>query len=75
MSATQHGFGQAPARRSARQAPRSAGARDTAAGPTAVIEKDTPKKREAPIWTYVWVGFAFGLALLGIYQLVGLLSH
>ena len=37
--------------------------------------KSTPKKREAPIWTYVWVGFAFGLALLGIYQLVGLLSH
>jgi hypothetical protein len=74
MSATQHGFGQAPAaevpaKRPAAQAPAKA------AGPTAVIEKDAPKKREAPIWTYVWVGFAFGLALLGIYQLVGLLSH
>jgi hypothetical protein len=74
MSATQHGFGltpgtEAPAKRPAAQVPAKA------AAPTAVIEKETPKKREAPIWTYVWVGFAFGLALLGIYQLVGLLSH
>jgi hypothetical protein len=41
----------------------------------APLEKEPPKKREAPILTYIWVGFAFGLALLGIYQLVGLLSH
>ena len=26
-------------------------------------------------WTYVGVGFTFGLALLGIYQLVGRLAH
>jgi hypothetical protein len=74
MAATQHGFGQAPAAETPAKRP-VAQALAKAAGPTAVIEKDTPKKREAPIWTYVWVGFAFGLALLGIYQLVGLLSH
>jgi hypothetical protein len=38
-------------------------------------EKPRPAKKEAPIWTYVGVGFVFGLALLGIYQLVGLLGH
>jgi hypothetical protein len=31
--------------------------------------------RQAPIWTYIGVGFTFGLALLGIYQLVGRLAH
>ena len=31
--------------------------------------------RQAPIWTYVGVGFTFGLVLLGIYQLVGRLAH
>jgi len=30
---------------------------------------------QTPIWTYVGVGFAFGLVLLGIYQLYGLLAH
>jgi hypothetical protein len=34
-----------------------------------------PAKKEAPIWTYVGVGFVFGLLLLGVYQLVGYLSH
>jgi hypothetical protein len=34
-----------------------------------------PKPRQAPIWTYVGVGFTFGLVLLGIYQLVGRLAH
>ena len=34
-----------------------------------------PRTRQTPIWTYVGVGFAFGLVLLGIYQLVGLLAH
>jgi hypothetical protein len=29
----------------------------------------------AAIWTYVGVGFTFGLVLLGIYQLVGRLAH
>jgi len=32
-------------------------------------------KRETPIWTYVIVGVVFGAALIGIYQLVGLLAH
>ena len=31
--------------------------------------------QQTPIWTYVGVGFAFGLVLLGIYQLYGLLAH
>jgi hypothetical protein len=35
----------------------------------------TAPARQAPIWTYVGVGFTFGLALLGIYQLVGRLAH
>ncbi|HVU50538.1 MAG TPA: hypothetical protein VHL80_07610, partial [Polyangia bacterium] len=34
-----------------------------------------PAARQAPIWTYVGVGFTFGLVLLGIYQLVGRLAH
>ncbi|HSZ84195.1 MAG TPA: hypothetical protein VLA14_18045 [Polyangia bacterium] len=34
-----------------------------------------PQPRQAPIWTYVGVGFTFGLVLLGIYQLVGRLAH
>jgi len=34
-----------------------------------------PPVRQAPIWTYIGVGFAFGLVLLGIYQLVGRLAH
>jgi hypothetical protein len=38
-------------------------------------EKPRSPKRETPIWTYVGVGFTFGLALLGIYQLYGLLAH
>jgi hypothetical protein len=31
--------------------------------------------RQAPIWAYAGVGITFGLALLGIYQLVGRLAH
>jgi hypothetical protein len=31
--------------------------------------------RETPLWMYVGVGFSFGLLLLGIYRLVGLLAH
>jgi hypothetical protein len=34
-----------------------------------------PPKKETPIWTYVGVGVTFGLALIGIYQLVGMLAH
>jgi hypothetical protein len=32
-------------------------------------------ERQAPLWTYIGVGFTFGLVLLGIYQLVGRLAH
>jgi hypothetical protein len=32
-------------------------------------------KKETPIWTYVGVGVGFGLALIGVYQLVGMLAH
>ena len=32
-----------------------------------------PPERETPIWTYVGVGITFGLALIGIWQLVGML--
>ena len=32
-------------------------------------------RQQTQIWTYVGVGFAFGLVLLGVYQLYGLLAH
>jgi hypothetical protein len=38
-------------------------------------EKPGKARPQTPIWTYVGVGFAFGLVLLGIYQLYGLLAH
>ena len=43
--------------------------------PTRAPAPAKPPGRQAPIWTYVGVGFTFGLALLGIYQLVGRLAH
>jgi hypothetical protein len=45
--------------------------------PAAPVTAEKPRKprRETPVWTYVGVGFAFGLVLLGIYQLYGLLGH
>jgi hypothetical protein len=43
---------------------------------TAPVRAASAKKaRGIPVWTYVGVGFLFGLALLGIYQLVGVLAH
>ncbi|MEP6652497.1 MAG: hypothetical protein ABJA82_04010 [Myxococcales bacterium] len=33
------------------------------------------KSAETPVWTYVGVGFVFGLALLGVYRLVIVLAH
>jgi hypothetical protein len=43
---------------------------------TAPVRVATAKKSGGiPVWTYVGVGFLFGLALLGIYQLVGVLAH
>jgi len=74
MSATQHGFGLTPATEPAPKRPQ-AQALAKAAVSTEVVEKEPPKKREAPLWLYVWVGIAFGLAALGIFHLSGLLSH
>ena len=63
---------------------------DPATAPEAIVAAKTPatddrtapvrvatakKSRGIPVWTYVGVGFLFGLALLGIYQLVGVLAH
>ena len=42
---------------------------------TSRLAPRAPARRETPIWTYVSVGFTFGLVLLGIYHLVGLLAH
>jgi hypothetical protein len=44
------------------------------AQPTRTAVAKTPQ-RQAPMWTYIGVGFTFGLVLLGIYQLVGRLAH
>jgi hypothetical protein len=44
------------------------------AQPRAAAAKRAPE-RQAPLATYIGVGFAFGLVLLGIYQLVGRLAH
>lgn len=41
----------------------------------AAAAADKQPRKQTPIWTYVGVGFAFGLVLLGIYQLYGLLAH
>ena len=54
--------------------PRGAARKRPEAGAAApAAEKQA--RRQTPIWTYVGVGFAFGLVLLGIYQLYGLLAH
>lgn len=42
--------------------------------PTKVAAKQKAA-RETPIWTYVGVGFIFGLALLGVYRLYLVLAH
>jgi hypothetical protein len=83
MAATQHGFGPTPtadkeAKRPSAAAPAATAAPAKAPATAPAKAASAPaegRRREAPIWTYVWVGFAFGLALLGIYQLVGLLAH
>jgi hypothetical protein len=48
---------------------------EPAAPAPVAAEKPRPARGQTPIWTYIGVGFAFGLILLGIYQLVGLLKH
>ena len=52
---------------------RGAGRKRPEPGTTAPAEKQP--RQQTQIWTYVGVGFAFGLVLLGIYQLYGLLAH
>jgi len=46
-----------------------------AAEETTLPAKTKPKVTGTPVWTYVGVGFVFGLALLGVYRLVMLLAH
>ena len=47
-----------------------------AAGEDATIPTKAPKgSKGTPVWTYVGVGFLFGLALLGVYRLVMVLAH
>jgi hypothetical protein len=43
--------------------------------PGAAAPAEKQPRQQTQIWTYVGVGFAFGLLLLGIYQLYGLLAH
>jgi hypothetical protein len=65
-----------PVRRPSGPAPTLAARSDSSESIRRSIDEGArPAKKEAPIWTYVGVGFVFGLALLGIYQLVGLLGH
>jgi len=37
--------------------------------------KAKPKSSGTPVWTYVGVGFVFGLLLLGVYRLVMMMAH
>jgi len=47
-----------------------------AAGEDATLPTKAPKgSKGTPVWTYVGVGFLFGLALLGVYRLVMVLAH
>src|SRR5207253_71925 len=76
----------APAPASAGPAPRAAAPATTGpvraettepvrrySAPAATLEKPRPAKKETSIVAYVGVGITFGVALLGIYHLVGLL--
>jgi hypothetical protein len=67
--ATQPGF---DARAESRKRPEPAPA---AGDKGAASDRPRKPKRETPIWTYVAVGFTFGIALLGVYELYGLLGH
>jgi hypothetical protein len=78
-AATRSGYGGAPAaeapKRTSTPAPIAKPAPAPAPAAAAAAEKTHTIKRETPIWTYVGVGVTFGLALIGIYQLVGMLAH
>ncbi len=76
-ASTRSGYGSAPAAEAPRRAstPAPVARPAPAPAPAAAAEKTHTIKRETPIWTYVGVGVAFGLALIGIWQLVGMLAH
>jgi len=79
-AATRSGYDAAPAaeapKRPSTPAPVVAPKPVPAPAPAAAgTDKLELPKRETPIWTYVIVGVVFGAALIGIYQLVGLLAH
>jgi hypothetical protein len=69
---TQEGYGSQSANTPEMVVPRTASIDDR----TQPVRVGNAKPaRGTPVWTYVGVGFLFGLALLGIYQLVGVLAH
>ena len=85
-AATRSGYGAAPApkekekekeqpKRTSTPTPTGAPKAVPAPAAAAATEKAHAPKRETPIWTYVGVGVIFGACLIGIYQLVGLLTH
>jgi hypothetical protein len=63
------------AKRTSTPMPAAAAKAVPAPAAAAASEKVRAPKRETPIWTYVGVGVIFGAVLIGIYQLVGWLSH
>jgi hypothetical protein len=78
-SATRQGYdsgpGEAPKRPSAPMPAAKPAPVAAPAAAAAAADKPRAPKRETPLWTYVGVGVTFGLVLIGIYQLVGLLAH
>jgi hypothetical protein len=54
--------------------PGGAAAREDKTVPTRAPTAAPPRK-ETPIWTYIFVGFVFGLVLLGIYRLVMVVAN
>jgi cobalamin biosynthesis Mg chelatase CobN len=89
-AATQSGYGAAAAaavreqekakekeqpKRTSTPMPATAAKAVPAPAAAAASEKVRTPRRETPIWTYVGVGVLFGAVLIGIYQLVGWLSH
>jgi hypothetical protein len=78
-AATHHGYDAAPAEAPKRPSTPVPAARPaptpTPAAASSATDRIRAPKKETPIWTYVGVGVTFGLALIGIYQLVGYLAH
>ena len=72
---THYGFETAPKKVDEKNDKADKGDKSDKTKPTRAPAAAKAPTRQAPIWTYVGVGFTFGLALLGIYQLVGRLAH